>query len=68
MALSYISRMASHDAIFIAKKRLEYYFKCSILGYPTEAVEGDGSQYASLDPQNIEMPRGAFQLLRVKNR
>lgn len=68
MALSHVSGMASHDAIFIAKKRLEYFFKCNILGYPTEAVEGDGSQYASLNPQNVEMPHGAFQLLRIKNR
>jgi hypothetical protein len=68
MALSHVSGMASHDAIFIAKKRLEYFFKCNILGYPTEAVEGDGTQYASPNPQNVEMPHGAFQLLRIKNR
>ena len=68
--------MATNDAIFIAKKRLEYFLKCNLLGYPLEAVEEDccsscsphNAAYETPQQKKIQMPHGAFQLLRVKNR
>ncbi len=74
--LTRVSAMATNDAIFIAKKRLEYFLKCNLLGYPLEAVEEDccsscsphNVAYETPQQKHIQMPHGAFQLLRVKNR
>jgi hypothetical protein len=69
MPLSYVSKMAARDMMFVVRKRLEYFFKYNILGYPLEAVEEDDAVSSVVEhPAAVQMPHGAFQLLRIKNR
>ena len=77
------------DQAFIALRRLEYFVKCNILGFPRRQVtktiqyrEDPTSQNTSdseerdilLIPREApreakpDMPHGAFQLLRIRNR
>lgn len=70
------------DQAFIALRRLEYFVKCNILGFPRRQVtktiqDREEKKFADSQERNgllipreakPDMPHGAFQLLRIRNR
>ena len=65
-----VSRMKFEDRAVIAWRRLEYFFKCNILGFPRRTVKKsiEAAEKARLQGEIPEMPHGAFELLRIRNR
>ena len=62
--------MKFEDRAVIAWRRLEYFFKCNILGFPRRTVKKsiEEAEKARLQGETPEMPHGAFELLRIRNR
>jgi hypothetical protein len=62
--------MKFEDRAVIAWRRLEYFFKCNILGFPRRTVKKsiEEAEKARLQGEIPEMPHGAFELLRIRNR
>ncbi len=65
-----VSRMKFEDRAIVAWRRLEYFFKCNILGFPRRTVKTsiEKAEKARLQGKSTEMPHGAFELLRIHNR
>jgi hypothetical protein len=65
-----VSRMKFEDRAVIAWRRVEYFFKCNILGFPRRTVKKsiEQAEKARLQGKTPEMPHGAFELLRIRNR
>ena len=62
--------MKFEDRAVIAWRRLEYFFKCNILGFPRRTVKKsiEEAEKGRLQGKLPEMPHGAFELLRIRNR
>ena len=62
--------MKFEDRAVIARRRLEYFFKCNILGFPRRTVKKsiEEAEKVRLHGKSPEMPHGAFELLRIRNR
>ena len=62
--------MKFEDRAVIAWRRLEYFFKCNILGFPRRTVKKsiEEAEKGRLQGKTPEMPHGAFELLRIRNR
>ena len=62
--------MKFEDRAVIAWRRLEYFFKCNILGFPRRTVKKsiEEAEKGRLQGKIPEMPHGAFELLRIRNR
>jgi len=72
LKLSRVSSMKYRDQAFIAMRRLEYFFKCNILGYPrrqvANSIEEKEKKAFAVRGEKPNLPCGAFQLLRIRNR
>jgi hypothetical protein len=62
--------MKFEDRVVVAWRRLEYFFKCNILGFPRRTVKNSiqTAEEARLKGITPPMPKGAFELLRIRNR
>jgi hypothetical protein len=62
--------MKFEDRVVIARRSLEYYLKCNILGFPRRTVKNsiEEAEKVRLQGKSPEMPHGAFELLRIRNR
>ena len=65
------SLMRPQDRAVVAWTRLQYFFKCNVLGLPrnivAKSLQEDAGDNVQIEDRP-EMPHGAFELLRIRNR